>query len=60
MVLKEHLANKKILFFSVRTFNLEVEIKNKLEELGAQPNETVVINLSGRGDKDLSTYMKHL
>ena len=31
-----------------------------LEELGAQPNETVVINLSGRGDKDLSTYMKHL
>lgn len=36
MVLKEHLANKKILFLSVRTFNLEVEIKNKLEELGAQ------------------------
>lgn len=36
MVLKERLANKKILFLSVRTFNLEVEIKNKLEELGAQ------------------------
>ena len=36
MVLKEYLANKKILFLSVQTFNLEVEIKNKLEELGAQ------------------------
>lgn len=36
MVLKEHLVNKKILFLSVRTFNLEVEIKNKLEELGAE------------------------
>lgn len=35
MSLKENLINKKILFFSVRTFNLEVEIKNKLEELGA-------------------------
>jgi tryptophan synthase beta chain len=31
-----------------------------LEELGAKSNETVVINLSGRGDKDLATYMKHL
>jgi len=31
-----------------------------LEELGAQSNETFVINLSGRGDKDLATYMKHL
>ncbi len=27
--------DKKILFFSVQTFNLEIEIKNKLEELGA-------------------------
>ncbi|MCF8341639.1 MAG: hypothetical protein K9I82_11730 [Chitinophagaceae bacterium] len=36
MVLKEHLVNKKILFLSVRTFNLEVEIKNKLEELGSE------------------------
>lgn len=36
MVLKKQLANKKILFLSVQTFNLEVEIKNKLEELGAQ------------------------
>jgi hypothetical protein len=36
MVLREHLANKKILFLSVQTFNLEVEIKNKLEELGAE------------------------
>ena len=33
MVLKEHLANKKILFLSVQTFNLEVEIKNKLEDI---------------------------
>lgn len=31
-----------------------------LEELGATKNETVVINLSGRGDKDLATYMKYL
>lgn len=31
-----------------------------LEELGAKSNEMVVINLSGRGDKDLATYMKHL
>jgi hypothetical protein len=36
MVLKEYLANKKVLFLSVQTFNLEFEIKNKLEELGAQ------------------------
>lgn len=31
-----------------------------LKHLGATPNETVVINLSGRGDKDLGTYMKYL
>jgi tryptophan synthase beta chain len=31
-----------------------------LKHLGAKPNEVVVINLSGRGDKDLGTYMKHL
>jgi len=31
-----------------------------LDQLGAKPNETVVISLSGRGDKDLSTYMKHI
>ena len=30
-----------------------------LERLNAQPNEIVIINLSGRGDKDLSTYLKH-
>lgn len=36
MILKEHLSNKKILFLSVQTFNLEVEIKNKLQEFGAQ------------------------
>jgi hypothetical protein len=35
MSLEENLKDKKILFFSVQTFNLEVEIKNKLEELGA-------------------------
>lgn len=35
-VLKELLLNKKILFLSVQTFNLEVEIKNKLLDLGAQ------------------------
>ncbi|GAB3196649.1 tryptophan synthase beta chain [Pontibacter aydingkolensis] len=30
-----------------------------LKRLGAKPNETVIVNLSGRGDKDLSTYLKH-
>jgi tryptophan synthase beta chain len=30
-----------------------------LKYLNAKPDETVVINLSGRGDKDLNTYMKH-
>ena len=29
-----------------------------LKELKAGPNEVVVINLSGRGDKDMNTYMK--
>jgi tryptophan synthase beta chain len=31
-----------------------------LEKLDAKENETVVVNLSGRGDKDLATYMKHM
>jgi tryptophan synthase beta chain len=31
-----------------------------LKYLNAKPDETIVINLSGRGDKDLSTYMKHI
>jgi tryptophan synthase beta chain len=31
-----------------------------LKDLGAGPNEVVVVNLSGRGDKDLGTYMKYL
>jgi tryptophan synthase beta chain len=31
-----------------------------LKYLKAKPDETVVINLSGRGDKDLDTYMKHV
>ncbi|PWJ55285.1 tryptophan synthase beta chain [Dyadobacter jejuensis] len=31
-----------------------------LGRLGAGPNDTVVVNLSGRGDKDMATYMKHL
>ncbi|ARS34862.1 tryptophan synthase subunit beta [Pontibacter actiniarum] len=30
-----------------------------LERLQAKPDEIVIINLSGRGDKDLSTYLKH-
>jgi hypothetical protein len=36
MALNFFLLDKKILFLSVQTFNLEVEIKNKLQELGAQ------------------------
>lgn len=35
MTVNEVLANKSIIFFSVQTFNLEIEIKNKLEECGA-------------------------
>jgi tryptophan synthase beta chain len=31
-----------------------------LKYLNAKPHETIVINLSGRGDKDLSTYIKHV
>ncbi|MCU0468563.1 MAG: tryptophan synthase subunit beta [Arcicella sp.] len=31
-----------------------------LKYLDAKPNETIVINLSGRGDKDLNTYMKYV
>jgi tryptophan synthase beta chain len=29
-------------------------------KLGAKPDEVIVVNLSGRGDKDLSTYQQHL
>lgn len=28
-----------------------------LGRIGAKPNETIVVNLSGRGDKDLTTYL---
>ncbi|WP_031527773.1 tryptophan synthase subunit beta [Dyadobacter crusticola] len=31
-----------------------------LGRLGATKNETVVLNLSGRGDKDMGTYMKYI
>jgi tryptophan synthase beta chain len=31
-----------------------------LGSLGAAENETVVLNLSGRGDKDMATYMKYI
>ena len=31
-----------------------------LGRLGAQAGEIVVVNLSGRGDKDMATYMKYL
>jgi tryptophan synthase beta chain len=31
-----------------------------LGKLGASSDEVVVINLSGRGDKDLATYQKRL
>ncbi|UOR03496.1 tryptophan synthase subunit beta [Hymenobacter aerilatus] len=30
-----------------------------LDQLGAGPDDVVVINLSGRGDKDLETYLKY-
>ena len=35
MELKEKISGKKVLFFSVQTFNLEIEIKRKMEEIGA-------------------------
>jgi tryptophan synthase beta subunit len=31
-----------------------------LEKIKFEPDETIVINLSGRGDKDLETYMKKM
>jgi tryptophan synthase beta chain len=31
-----------------------------LSRLGATSEETVVVNLSGRGDKDMATYMKYI
>jgi tryptophan synthase beta chain len=31
-----------------------------LEKMTFKPSDIVVVNLSGRGDKDLQTYMKYL
>lgn len=31
-----------------------------LEKMNFQPDDVVVLNLSGRGDKDMETYMKHI
>ncbi|MCF0043710.1 tryptophan synthase subunit beta [Dyadobacter fanqingshengii] len=31
-----------------------------LSQLGATENENVIVNLSGRGDKDMATYMKYI
>ncbi|ALW86426.1 tryptophan synthase subunit beta [Hymenobacter sedentarius] len=31
-----------------------------LGQIGAGPNDVVVVNLSGRGDKDLETYLKNM
>jgi tryptophan synthase beta subunit len=31
-----------------------------LKRLNAERDEVVVVNLSGRGDKDIDTYKKHL
>lgn len=31
-----------------------------LDKIGAKPNDVVVLNLSGRGDKDLDTYIREL
>ena len=39
---------------------LEVHAIAALEKLNANPNETVIVNLSGRGDKDLDTYIREL
>ena len=31
-----------------------------LDRIKFRPDQTVVVNVSGRGDKDLSTYLKHI
>ena len=31
-----------------------------LDKIGAKENDVVVVNLSGRGDKDLDTYIREL
>ena len=31
-----------------------------LSKINFKPDETVVVNLSGRGDKDLNTYINYL
>jgi tryptophan synthase beta subunit len=31
-----------------------------LDKMSFKPEDVVVLNLSGRGDKDMETYMKHL
>lgn len=31
-----------------------------LDKIGAKPNDVIVLNLSGRGDKDLDTYIREL
>lgn len=31
-----------------------------LEKFSFQPNENIIVNLSGRGDKDMETYLKHI
>jgi tryptophan synthase beta chain len=31
-----------------------------LNKLKFKKNENVIVNISGRGDKDLETYLKHL
>ncbi len=32
----------------------------KLKDLTLQPDDVVVLCLSGRGDKDLDTYIRHM
>jgi tryptophan synthase beta chain len=31
-----------------------------LDKMDIQPGQVIVVNLSGRGDKDLDTYIEHL
>lgn len=61
--MQNNFSGKKILFFSVQTFNLEKEIKSKLEELGAsviyfdeRPANSIIVKGIIRVRKSLYQY----
>ncbi|WP_199119948.1 hypothetical protein [Pedobacter sp. ASV28] len=50
MTLRSKIYGKNIIFFSVQTFNLEKEIKRKLEELGANVSYYCLLYTSDAAD----------